>query len=78
MSTNVQLGATYKISELSTKLFGEGMKAVAEYVNANVDEIGKYCLSKDVVEVRTTSRLTLHLCLKYSGQQLLSTFVTFR
>ena len=37
---NVQLGATYKAGEQSTEAYDKGLKAGAEYINANVDEIG--------------------------------------
>ena len=37
--TNVQLGATYKTSKISTALYNEGYKAAAEFVNARPDEV---------------------------------------
>lgn len=40
--TNVQLGATYKVSVQSTNLNDEGFKAGAKYINASEDEIGKF------------------------------------
>ncbi|KXJ95499.1 aminotransferase class-V [Microdochium bolleyi] len=38
-ATNVQLGATYNVSELSTKSYAEGFRAGAAYINASEDEI---------------------------------------
>ena len=40
LDTNVQLGATYETSQSSTKLYEEGCKAGAAYVNARPDETG--------------------------------------
>jgi selenocysteine lyase/cysteine desulfurase len=39
--TNVQLGASYPIAQKSTNLFAEGKDAVAKYINADFDEVGK-------------------------------------
>ncbi|KAH9818134.1 Aminotransferase class-V [Teratosphaeria destructans] len=39
LSNNVQLGASYPISQASTKLFDDGCKAVATYVNAAPEEV---------------------------------------
>lgn len=39
MSTNVQLGASYAVAQESTKLFNEGCKAVANYINATPEEV---------------------------------------
>ncbi|CAG8953734.1 hypothetical protein HYFRA_00006623 [Hymenoscyphus fraxineus] len=39
--TNVQLGATYNISEKSTSLYSAGYEAAAKYINASPDNIGK-------------------------------------
>ena len=38
-STNVQLGATYSIGKASTKLFNDGVTAVARYINASPEEV---------------------------------------
>jgi selenocysteine lyase/cysteine desulfurase len=40
-SSNVQLGASYPISQQSTSLFTAGKDAVANYVNATSDEVGE-------------------------------------
>ena len=39
--TNVQLGASYPIAQKSTNLFAAGKDAVAKYINATSDEVGK-------------------------------------
>lgn len=39
LSNNVQLGASYTIARESTRLFDEGCKAVAKYMNASPDEV---------------------------------------
>ncbi|KAK5711082.1 hypothetical protein LTR17_018582 [Elasticomyces elasticus] len=39
LGNNVQLGASYAKSKESTKLFDDGCKAVAKYVNASQDEV---------------------------------------
>jgi len=39
-TTNVQLGATYRIGKQSTQKFDAGIKAASEYINASPDEIG--------------------------------------
>jgi hypothetical protein len=39
--TNVQLGASYPIAQKSTNLFAAGKDAVAKYINADFDEVGK-------------------------------------
>ncbi|KAF2795860.1 aminotransferas-like protein [Melanomma pulvis-pyrius CBS 109.77] len=36
---NVQLGASYRVSQASTSKYGEGYKAAARYINASTDEI---------------------------------------
>ena len=38
-STNVQLGASYSIGQASTKLFNDGVAAVARYINASPEEV---------------------------------------
>ncbi|KAJ1331320.1 aminotransferase class V-fold PLP-dependent enzyme [Microdochium nivale] len=38
-TTNVQLGATYNVSELSTKAYAEAFRAGAKHINAHEDEI---------------------------------------
>lgn len=38
--TNVQLGASYKVGQRSTALYGDGYQAGAKYINASPDEIG--------------------------------------
>ncbi|PWY83539.1 PLP-dependent transferase [Aspergillus heteromorphus CBS 117.55] len=38
-NTNVQLGATYKTSKLSTAAYGHGYEAAAKFINASPDEI---------------------------------------
>ncbi|KAL0936587.1 aminotransferase class-v [Colletotrichum truncatum] len=37
--TNVQLGASYRVGQRSTALYGEGYQAGAKYINASPDEI---------------------------------------
>ncbi|KAF9870011.1 aminotransferase class-v [Colletotrichum karsti] len=37
--TNVQLGASYKVGQRSTALYGDGYQAGAKYINASPDEI---------------------------------------
>ena len=39
--TNVQLGASYGISQESSSLYQKGYDAAAKYMNAGVDEIGQ-------------------------------------
>jgi len=39
LSNNVQLGASYTIARESTRLFDEGCKAVAKYMNASPEEV---------------------------------------
>ena len=39
-NTNVQLGASYAIGQQSTRLYGEGCKAAAKYINADPNEVG--------------------------------------
>ncbi|KAH6972085.1 pyridoxal phosphate-dependent transferase [Ilyonectria sp. MPI-CAGE-AT-0026] len=39
VETNVQLGASYKTSTQSTRIFDDAYKAAAKYVNASVEEI---------------------------------------
>ena len=39
--TNVQLGASYGVSQESSSLYQKGYDAAAEYMNAGVDEIGQ-------------------------------------
>ena len=39
LSSNVQLGASYPISQTSTKLFDDGCAAVATYINASPPEV---------------------------------------
>lgn len=41
MNNNVQLGASYKTSKISTETFDKAYKVAADYVNADVGEIGK-------------------------------------
>nr|POE79958.1 cysteine desulfurase-like protein ustd [Quercus suber] len=38
-SSNVQLGASYPVSQTSTKLFDDGSSAVAKYINASPEEV---------------------------------------
>jgi hypothetical protein len=40
MNNNVQLGASYRTSQLSTSKYNEGYKAAAKYINASEDEVG--------------------------------------
>ena len=40
LDTNVQLGASYKVSKQSTSLYEAGIHAAAQYVHARDDEIG--------------------------------------
>jgi len=40
ITNNVQLGATYKISEISTDKYYDGLRAAAKYINASPDEVG--------------------------------------
>lgn len=42
--TNVQLGASYRISKQSTSRYEKGIEASASYINAHVDEIGIFIL----------------------------------
>lgn len=39
INTNVQLGASYKIGQSSTRLVNQGFKSGAQYINAHQDEI---------------------------------------
>lgn len=38
----MQLGASYHVGQKSTEKYDQGLKAAADFMNANVDEIGKY------------------------------------
>lgn len=39
--TNVQLTATYPVSQTSTQLYNAGYAAAAKFINASVDEVCK-------------------------------------
>lgn len=39
LNTNVQLGATYKTSQISTAAYEDGYKAAAGFVNARPEEV---------------------------------------
>jgi len=39
LNTNVQLGATYKTSQVSTAAYEEGYKAAAGFINAKPEEV---------------------------------------
>lgn len=39
LNTNVQLGATYKTSQISTAAYENGYKAAAGFINAQPDEV---------------------------------------
>lgn len=39
LNTNVQLGATYKISQRSTAAYDNGYKAAAGFINAQPEEV---------------------------------------
>jgi hypothetical protein len=41
LSTNVQLGATYKASQVSTAAFTEAYEVAAGFINARPDEVLK-------------------------------------
>ena len=38
--TNVQLGASYNIGQKATQKYNEGLQAAADFINADVSEIG--------------------------------------
>lgn len=40
VGSNVQLGASYKVGQLSTNQVDEGFRAGARYINSSKDEIG--------------------------------------
>lgn len=44
-STNVQLGASYRVAQQTTDRFNAGMEAAATYMNAGIDDIGMNSLS---------------------------------
>lgn len=39
LSTNVQLGATYKVSQASTNAYANAYKVAAGFINAQPDEV---------------------------------------
>lgn len=39
LNTNVQLGATYKISQASTSAYAEAYKVAAHFINAQSEEV---------------------------------------
>jgi selenocysteine lyase/cysteine desulfurase len=39
LNTNVQLGATYKTSKISTAAYEDGYKAAASFINAKPEEV---------------------------------------
>ena len=41
-STNVQLGASYNASKQSTELYGKGLEAAADFMGADLDEVGMW------------------------------------
>jgi selenocysteine lyase/cysteine desulfurase len=56
--TNVQLGASYPIAQKSTNLFAAGKDAVAKYINASSDEVGKNIQDRRHVGKRLTRSAT--------------------
>jgi len=57
LSNNVQLGATYPMSQISTKLFEDGCRAVAKYINAAPEEV---VLGPSTTELLRNASLSLY------------------
>ncbi|KAK2756669.1 hypothetical protein FQN54_005114 [Arachnomyces sp. PD_36] len=68
-TTNVQLGATYSVSQKSTALYTNGIKAAAEYINASPDDV---VLGSSTTQLLRNLSIALQPSLKPGDEIILS------
>lgn len=71
--TNVQLSATYSVSQTSTQLYNAGYKAAAKFINASPDEV---CKSKILYYLLNHIKYEKQISIGVSSTQLLHNLST--